>query len=154
MLLWKTLHILSMVTMMTMFIGAEVFYAGAIWRRDGRALAWVQRTVEGAGVGIIGMLGILAGIIFGLLTVATGGFDFAAGWLIVAYVLVVAFFINSFLLGMRLVDVAKMAVKAEDDGRVPDEVLRAVPPNQGAVLLAVNATLFALIIIDMVVKPF
>jgi uncharacterized membrane protein len=154
MILWKTLHVLSMVTMVTMFIGAEIFYAAAIWRRDGHALAWVQRTVEKAGIGIIGMLGIFAGIVFGLLTAATGGFDFTAGWLIVAYVLVVAFFVNSFILGMRLVNVAKAAVVAEDAGRQADEVLGAVAPSQGAILVTVNALLFAAIIADMVVKPF
>lgn len=154
MILWKTLHILSMVTMVTMFIGAEIFYASAMLRRDGHALAWIQRTVDGAGVGIIGMLGILAGIVFGLLTAATGGFDFTAGWLIVAYLLVVAFFVNSFSLGMRLVKVAKAAMEAEDGGRAPDEALRGVPANRGVILVAINATLFALIIIDMVAKPF
>jgi uncharacterized membrane protein len=154
MILWKTLHVLSMVTMVTMFIGAETFYAAAIWRRDGHALAWVQRTVEKAGIGIIGMLGILAGIVFGLLTAATGGFDFTAGWLIVAYILVVAFFVNSFTLGMRLVNVAKAAVEAEDAGRQADEALRDEAPNQGAILVTVNALLFAAIIADMVAKPF
>lgn len=154
MILWKTLHILSMVTMVTMFIGAEMFYASAIWRRDGHALAWIQRTVERAGVGIIGLLGILAGIVFGLLTAATGGFDYTAGWLIVAYLLVVAFFVNSFTLGMRIVNVAKAAMEAEDGGRAPDEAIRDAPANRGVILVATNATLFSLIIIDMVVKPF
>ena len=82
MLIFKTLHILSMVTMVTAFIGAEIFYASAMWRRDDHALATIYRIVEQAGVGIIAIGGLAAGIVFGLLTAATGGFDYlAVGWL-------------------------------------------------------------------------
>ena len=55
MLEWKTLHILSMITMITTFIGTEIFYAAAVWRRDVHAVAFVQRTVERLGIGIIAL---------------------------------------------------------------------------------------------------
>lgn len=154
MLLWKTLHVLSMVTMVTVFIGAEIFYAAAMSRRDIHALAFIQRTVERTGAGFIGLGGILLGVVFGLLTAATGGFDFTAGWLIVAYVLVAAFFVNAFVIGERVVKAGRAAIEAEE-GRLPaDEVARGLRPDLGVILVAVNIVLFTALIVDMVVKPF
>ena len=154
MLLWKTLHVLSMVTMVTVFIGAEIFYAAAMWRRDVHALAFIQRTLERTGAGFIGLGGILLGIVFGLLTAATGGFDFTAGWLITAYVLVAAFFVNAAVIGERVVRAGKSAIEAEEGQRPTDEVARGLRPNRGLILVGINIVLFTALIIDMVVKPF
>jgi uncharacterized membrane protein len=154
MLVWKTLHVLSMVTMVTLFIGAEIFYAAAILRRDVHALAWVQRTLEETFIGFIALGGILAGIIFGLLAAATDGLDFTAGWLIAAYVLVAAFFVNAALIGSRVVHVAQEAMAAENAGRPLEDVVIDLAPNRGVILVAINVVIFALIITDMVVKPF
>jgi hypothetical protein len=140
--------------MVTLFIGAEIFYAAAILRRDVRALAWVQRTLEQTYIGFIALGGILAGIILGLLAVATGGVDFTAGWLIVAYLLVVAFFANAALTGHGVVQAGQQALAAEDAGRPLDEVAIDLAPNRGVIMVAINAVIFALIINDMVVKPF
>lgn len=153
MLIWKTLHILSMVTMITAFIGAEIFYAAAIARRDVRALAFVHRTVERIGLGVIALGGLVAGIVFGVLTAATGGFDFIAGWLIAAYVLVGVFLVNAFGLGTRVVHVAKAAVEAEAGERSADEVVRDMASTRAVLLVTVNAVLFAAIIADMALKP-
>jgi uncharacterized membrane protein len=154
MLVWKTLHVLSMVTMVTMFIGAEVFYAAAIQRRNARELAWVQRTIERAGVGIIGLVALLAGIVFGLLTAATGGFDFTAGWLIVAYLLVLAFLVNSAAIGQEVVRAGKAAMEADAAGRLDELESTGLAANRGVVLIAINVGIFATIIADMVVQPF
>ncbi len=154
MVLWKTLHVLSMVTMVTAFIGAEIFYAAAIWRRDVRALAWVQRTVEEWRVGIIALGVFVLGIVFGLLTAATGGFDFTAGWLIVAYVLVAAFFVNAAILGRLIVEAGKAAMGAEAAGEPGDAGTMALAANRGLWLVAINVVIFATIITDMVVRPF
>ena len=154
MLLWKTLHILSMVTMVTVFIGAEIFYAAAMWRRDVHALAWVQRTLEQTGAGIIAIVGLALGVVFGLLTAATGGFDFTAGWLIVAYLLVAAFLVNAAVIGEKVVRAGKAAIETEESGRPLDEVAPAIAANRGVILVAINAVLFTAIIVDMVVKPF
>jgi len=154
MILWKTLHVLSMVTMVTVFIGAETFYAAAMRRRDVHALAFIQRTVERTGAGFIGLGGILLGIVFGLLTAATGGFDFTAGWLIVAYVLVAAFFVNAFLFGEKAVRAGKAAMEAEEGRRPVEEVTATLGTNYGLIVLVINMALFTAVIIDMVVKPF
>jgi uncharacterized membrane protein len=152
-LIWKTLHILSMVSMVTAFIGAEIFYAAAIARRDVGTLAFVHRTVERAGLGWVGMGGILAGIVFGLLTAATGGFDFVAPWLLIAYVLVGVFFVNAFAAGARIVHVAKAAVEADAGEREAADVVRDMGSTRAVWLVASNAVVFALIIADMVLKP-
>ena len=154
MLTWKALHVLSMVTMITVFIGAELFYAAAIWRRDVHALAFIQRTLERAGLGLIAIGALIAGIIFGLMTVATGGFDVVAGWLIAAYVLVAAFLVNAFLLGDRIVRVGKAAIEAEQGARPMETVLGDLAANRGVIFVAVNTVIFGLIVIDMVLKPF
>jgi uncharacterized membrane protein len=152
-LVWKTLHILSMVTMVSVFIGAEIFYAAALWRRDLRAMAFVQGTVERVGAGFIGLGGILLGIVFGLLTAATGGFDFTAGWLIAAYVLVAAFFVNAVLLGEKVVRAGKAAMAAEEAGGSAEETAYELARNRGVILVAINVVLFTALIVDMVVKP-
>jgi uncharacterized membrane protein len=152
--IFKTLHILSMVAMVTAFIGAEIFYAAAIWRRDVRSLAWVQHTVEKTGVGFVALGGLAAGVIFGLLAAATGGIDFFTGWMIAAYVLVGLFLVNSALLGVRVVHVAKAAVEAVDGKGSVDDVAAGMAPNRGVVLVAINVVIFAALIVDMVVKPF
>ena len=154
MLVWKTLHVLSMVTMVTVFIGAEIFYAAAMWRRDVHALAWVQRTVERSFVGFVAIGGLLAGIVFGLLTAATGGFDFTTGWLIAAYVLVAAFFVNAAVIGREVVRAGKDAIEADEGRRSVDEVTQGLRANRGLILVGINTMLFTALIVDMIIKPF
>jgi Predicted integral membrane protein (DUF2269) len=153
MLEWKTLHILSMITMITTFIGAEIFYAAAVWRRDVHALAFVQRTLERLGIGVIALGALLLGIVFGLLTAATGGFDYVAPWLVIAYVLVVVFLVNGFTLGAKLVSDGKAAMEAEAGNGSIQEVADSMIPNRGAIVVGINIVLFALIVADMVLKP-
>jgi uncharacterized membrane protein len=153
MLIYKALHILSMFTMATIFLGGEFFYSYAVWRRDVRALAWLQRTMMRTLLPIFAILVLLVGIVFGLLTAATGGFDFLDGWLIAAYLLVVAFFVNSFVLGDRLLRVARRAVEADDGKRPVEEVVADMADRSTIIFFPINA-IFAAIILDMVLKPF
>src|SRR6266496_3373260 len=99
MLIFKALHILSMFTMVTIFLGGEVLVAFATWRRDVHALATLERLFVQSRLPYIGIGALFAGIVFGLLTAATGGLDFFEGWLIAAYVLVALFFVNVAVLG-------------------------------------------------------
>ena len=154
MLIFKALHILSMFTMVTIFIGGEFFYSYAVWRRDVRSLAWVQRTMVRTRIPIFAILILLAGVVFGLLTAATGGFDFLDRWLIAAYLLVVAFFVNSIVLGDRLLRVARRAVEADDGKRPVEEVARDMAHRGTTIFFPINVAIFAAIILDMVLKPF
>src|SRR4026208_2544119 len=88
--IFKVLHILSMFTAVTLLISVPIFAALAIWQRDVRGAAAVYRLARLPGNTVLGTVFLLAGIVFGLLTAATGGFDFFAGWLIAAYVMAAA----------------------------------------------------------------
>lgn len=154
MLIFKVLHIVSMFTMVTAFSGSQVFYAVAIWQRDARALAWVHRSVRRSRLPFVALGFLFAGVVFGLLTAATGGLDFFKGWLIAAYVLVAVFLVVSALLADKVVRLADKAVESDAAKLPTEEVFRDTAAGQGVLLLAVNAAFFVAIIVDMVVKPF
>lgn len=154
MLTFKALHILSMVTMITVFSGGEFLYAFAIWRRDVRALASLQRLEKQSLLPVVGIVALAAGVVFGLLAAATGGFDFLDGWLIAAYVLVVAFLVNSAVLGREVIRLADKAAEADAGERPVEEVVREMAASRGVLFFAINAVIFVAIIVDMVLKPF
>jgi hypothetical protein len=155
MLVLKALHILSMFGAVTLLVGEAVFYARAIWRNDVPGLAAIHRLVGGRPVIGAALLG--AGIVFGLLTALTGSFDFLAGWLIAAYVLVVALFaLNASPWVQRLPRLGAEAVDAEAGRRPPEDVINAMIAIRTSTMIVVglNVALFAAIILDMVLKPF
>jgi hypothetical protein len=157
MLIFKALHVLTMFAMVSVFLGAQFFYTAAVLRRDVHGLAWVHR-VEGQTkppLGILGVAFLVAGIVFGLLTAVTSGLDVFAGWLVAAYVLIVAFLVNVALVGVRLIRLADMAVEAEKGERPAEEVIRELRANRVVLLfLPANVAIFAAVILDMVLKPF
>jgi hypothetical protein len=112
MLVFKALHILAMFAAVTLLVGEALLYARAIWRGDVAGLAAARRLFGGRPV--MGASFLVGGIVFGLLAALTGGFDFLAGWLITAYVLVAALFvINGSPWVQRLPRLADDAVAAE-----------------------------------------
>ena len=153
--IFKALHILSMFTMVTLFIGPDLFYTAAIHARDVRALAWVHRTVHRFRIAYVALGALGLGVIFGLLTAATGGFDLLDGWLIAAYVLVALFVVNAQVFARRTDNLGERAVEA-DAGRLSAEdiVREMAASNPALILFAVNATIFGAIVLDMVLKPF
>ena len=155
MLIFKALHILSMFAVVAMEIGGEFLFAFAISRRDVRGLATIHRILEQARLGTIAIIVFVAGIVFGVLTVATGGLDFFDGWLIAAYVLVAAIFGGGGILWSRkLLPLGVKAVEAEAGQRPVEDVVRDMAATPAVRWFAVMATLFVLIILDMVLKPF
>jgi hypothetical protein len=160
MLIFKVLHILSMFAAVTLLVGEHLFYAAAVWRRDVRALAAIRRLsvkpfylAEGAPVVAIGFL--LAGIVFGLLTALTGGFDFLAGWLIAAYVLTATILVfGGSPWVRRLARLGDEAVEAEAGKRPVEEVVQGMAGSHAGLLFVIAAALFAAIIADMILKPF
>jgi hypothetical protein len=155
MLIFKALHVLSMVSMVAIFLGGDFFYTVAYWRRDLRALAWLHTTAAQTRVPIVGVAALFVGVVFGLLTAATGGLDFFKGWLIAAYVLVAAFLVNSVLLTGRMTRLARKAVEADAGTREADEVVRDMAATRAAwIFFPLNIAIFAAIILDMVTKPF
>jgi hypothetical protein len=95
------------------------------------------------------------GFVFGLLAAVTGGFDVLDGWLIAAYVLVALFFVNALIFARATGRLGQMAVEADEGQRPVEEVVAAMAAsNPARRLLLGNATIFALLILDMVLKPF
>lgn len=155
MLIFKALHILFMFGAVTFLVGEALLYGGAIWRRDLAGLAAVRRLVGGRPV--LGASFLVAGIAFGIVTGLTGGFDIFAGWLIAAYVLIVALFVvNGSPWVQRLPRLGAEAIEAEAGLRPVDEVVAAMTTMRAVIFVAVtvNVVLFAAIIADMVLKPF
>lgn len=153
--IFKALHILSMFAMVTVFSGGEFFYTFAVLQRDVHALAWLHGLARRTGLPFFGLGFLVSGIVFGLLTALTGGFDFFDGWLIAAYVLIVAFLVNSTLSGRPLVRLGEKAVEAEAGQRPVEEVVREMAASRAVfVFFLVNVAIFAALIADMVLKPF
>jgi uncharacterized membrane protein len=155
MLIFKALHILSMFAAVTALVGTEMFIVLAIWRRDVQALAVIYRLTRRASPTVFGLVFLLAGIAFGLLTAATGGFNFFAGWLVAAYVLVAALVLVNVSPPKRKVrKVAIEAVEAEAEQRPVEEVVRNMANVPTANYFVTNLVLLAAIVADMVLKPF
>jgi len=156
MLIFKALHILSMFSAVALLIGEEVFIALAIWRRDVRGLAAIHRLSGRRVLTYAGAITFMAGIVFGLLTAATGDLDFFSGWLIAAYVLVAAILVlnGSPLVQKQVLPLMEEAVEAEAGQRPVEEVVRHMAGSPVVIVIAVNVVLFAAIILDMVLKPF
>jgi hypothetical protein len=156
MLAFKALHILAMFSAVAFLLGESTLIAIATWRGDVRALAAIRRLTGGRPV--VGAVLFLIGIGFGLLTVATGGFDFLSGWLIAAYAMVVALLAISALpvIQKGLLGLMQRAVEAEVGERATEDVVREMAAFRGKItaVVAINATLFAALILDMVLKPF
>jgi len=155
-LIFKALHILSMFGAVTFLVSEAVVAAVAIWRGDVGALAALRRFSGRRPV--VGALLFLIGIGFGLLTVATGGFDFFEGWLIAAYALVVALFaVNGLPIVQKgLVGLTEKALEAEAGQRPAEEVVREMATLRRSIVLVVvtNVAIVAALILDMVLKPF
>ena len=155
MLIFKALHILSMFAAVTTLVGTEMFIAIAIWRRDVPGLATIFRMTRRPSPTNIGILFLLAGIVFGLLAAATGRFDFLAGWLLAAYVLVAVLIIVSVSpQKQRVRQVAEAAADAAEGRRSVEEVAALMATVPVTAYVALNILIFAAIIADMVLKPF
>lgn len=158
--IFKWLHMVSMFAAVTLLVGEHLFYAVAVWRRDVRALAAIRRMsvapmyiADGAPVAAVGLF--LAGVVFGLLTALTAGFDFLTGWLIAAYVLVALILVvGGSPWVRRLARLGDEAIEADAGERPVEEVVRGMAGSHAGALFFIVAGLFAAIIADMVFKPF
>ncbi|HET6745300.1 MAG TPA: hypothetical protein VFH90_05540 [Candidatus Limnocylindria bacterium] len=155
MLIFKLLHILSMFAAVTILVGFDLAIALPIWRRDVHGVATIFRMARRASPTNIGLAFLAAGIGFGLLTAATGGLDFLAGWLIAAYVLIaLLILVNASPPKRKIRQVVVDAVEADDGRRSAEEVERQMATAPLTVFVGMNVVLFVAIIADMVLKPF
>ena len=154
MLTLKALHILSMMAMVTIEIGAEALYTFAISRRDVRGLATIHRMLERLHAGPASIAAFVSGVLFGLLTAATGGFDFTEGWLIAAYVLVVVFLVSTTIFLRGALPLGRAAVEADAGERPAEQVVNSMASHPVVLLFAVDVAIVAAFVLDMVLKPF
>ena len=148
--IWTFLHILSMFAAVTVVVGAEGFATYAIRKRDLGALRAYFRfsdKAEAAG-GIL----FIVGIVFGLISAISFGVDLLQGWLVLAYVLVIATIVTGFstVPFLKKVKVALDANEGDEPGPELSELLASRIPLIASVI---SWILVALIIGDMVFRP-
>jgi hypothetical protein len=154
MLIFKLLHILSMFAMVTIEIGSESIYAFAIARRDVRGLATIHRLLDQARAGPLSIGAFISGVVDGLLTAATGGFDILDGWLIAAYLLLAVFLVTTTLFLRGALKLGRAAIEAEAGQRPVDGVVADMVASRALAWFAVDLGVVAAFIVDMVLKPF
>jgi uncharacterized membrane protein len=152
--IFKTLHILSMIAMVTIEIGSEFLYAFAISRRDVRALATVHRLLGQVRAGPASVAALASGIVFGLLTAATGGFDFLDGWLITAYGLVIVLFITANVFLRTALRLGRAAVETEEGQGASQDLVHEMAAHRTVLWFAIDVAVVAALVADMVLKPF
>jgi uncharacterized membrane protein len=154
MLVFKALHIVSMFGMVTVFLSGAFLYAFATIRRDPHLLAVYHRTARTARLPVIGLLALVAGVVFGLLTAATSSLDFFEGWLLAAYALVLLLFVTVLVVGRPIIELGDEAIEADVEGKSTDGVRRRMARTHPALFLAAMTAIFVAFILDMVLKPF
>ena len=140
MLLWKILHVVSMVGVITLWVGAWVVWDLVARTGDRRALRRVDLK--------IGFALLLIGLVTGFVTAITGGFDLTAPWLLIAYALVL---FDLVILRWATVHVAR--VRAAQDDANADLTVIASSARANATLV-VLVPFWVLLIVDMILKPF
>jgi uncharacterized membrane protein len=151
MVILKVVHIVSMFAGVTILVGGEWFYLRAMRRPDVpamRAFARIYGRLDRIGIGFLSL-----GVLFGLATAATGGFAFTAGWLVAAYVLVVALYVVGFASTPFLLRVGRL-VEANSGDEPGPELAAAVRSPAPVVTAVVSIVLYVAVIADMVIKPF
>jgi Na+/melibiose symporter-like transporter len=117
-------------------------------------LATVHRLLEQLRAGPASIGAFISGVVFGLLTAATGGFDFLDGWLIAAYVLVVIFLVMTTLFLRGALKLGRAAVEAEAGTRSIDDVARELAVSRALPAFLIDLGVVVAFIADMVLKPF
>jgi uncharacterized membrane protein len=148
--IWTFLHILSMFAAVTVALGAQLWVTYAIRNRDLGALGAYFR-VQSRADNVSGLL-LGVGVIFGLVAAITIGFNLMQGWLIIAYVLVVA----TLIVGGAMTPYLKRLKAAldESDGDDPGPEMAALLDSRMPIVAMAATTIFiGAIIWDMVFKP-
>jgi hypothetical protein len=146
MLIWKLVHVVSMVGVITLWVGAWVIWDLVARTGDRSAVRRVDHVSQATGQ--VGFVLLVIGIAAGFVTAVTGGINLTAPWLLIAYALVL-----SDLLVLRWATVHAGRVRAAQNDEAAD--LKAVASSPRAnVTLAVIIGFWLLLVADMIVKPF
>lgn len=146
MVAFKVVHVVSMFSVVTLWLGGWIFWDLVARRRDRQALRTVDSVTQATGG--IGFALFIVGIVAGVATALTGQIDLTAPWLLIAYAIVLS---DALVLRWSSIHVAR--VRAAQDDETAD--LRAVASSPRATLtFAVLAAFWVLLVADMIVKPF
>ncbi len=94
------------------------------------------------------------GLVFGLATALTGGFDFFRPWLLIAYGLYIAASIVGGVIEPAWHKRVLAAAMASPDDAPSHELLALVADRRAEVAFGADVVLMSALIFDMVVKPF
>ena len=119
-----------------------------------RGLATIHGLLERVRAGPASIGALTSGVVFGLLTAATGGFDFLDGWLIAAYVLLAIFLVTTTLFLRVALKLRRAAVEAEAGTRSVDDVARDLAVSRVLPAFLIDVGVVVAFIADMVLKPF
>lgn len=136
-----------MFTAVALVVGGDLYFLRVATGGHAEATARLGHAIRRRGP-ITGPI-IEIGVVFGILTALSGGFDLPAPWLIGAYVIVVLLTILAFRSGASAFSAILEAADAGDDAQV-SEMIASGGYRRIAVI---DAGLFGVAIFLMVVKP-
>lgn len=151
MLVFKFLHIASMFAAVTLVFGSIVFLD--LLARRGDAVAYLRLDALVQRTDMIAIALFLIGLLFGFATALTGGFDLTASWLVLAYVLVAALFIEGIFLTIPRYNHIREVATNSDPAAAGEAIAQLVRDSRHVMLVAIVAVLWLGVIFVMVVKP-
>lgn len=145
------LHVLTMFIAVGLAYGPAVLMVVASGRGDVRSLRGISVTYEriGPAVGIAFGLGVVLGIV----AVFVHAFDPLQGWLVIAYVLVIASLVMMLTVTNPWLSKVKEAAEASPDDKMSPELNALMNAPRNRVLLTLDALIIVALIADMVLKP-
>ncbi len=152
MLILKFLHIGFMFAAVATSLGPELLLRGIGRSGDLSAIRTGYSLAHRIGRAIPFLF--MIGLVFGLLTVWTRGFNFFAPWLLIAYALfVIATIIGARIVAPHIARVAELAAHSPDNAPSP-ELAAALADRRADRFFALDVIIISAFIFDMVVKPF
>jgi uncharacterized membrane protein len=148
----KFLHVLSMFTAVSIFVGGELYGASIERSRDVRAIRGFYRSekkLEPIAIGIV-----VLGAVLGLITAIKGHLDLTQTWLILGYVLFVTIMVFGMVYwGPRAKRILAAAEASGDEGPSP-ELAALIDQPKDRWFSVLDLALYATVILVMVKKPF
>ena len=145
------LHVLTMFVAVALAYGPSALMVVASRRRDVRALRAITASSNRLGP-VVGAAFAL-GIVLGFVAIFAHGFDPLQGWLVIAYVLVIASLVMTFTFTNPWLRKVQAAAEASPEDAMSAELGALVNSPRNQALLIFDALLIVLLIADMVLKP-
>lgn len=145
----KFLHILSMFTAVSLFVGGEWYLSSLERTGDVRAIRAGYRA--GKKLDGFGVAAVVLGAVLGIVAALNGNLDLTQTWLLTAYGIFVAIMVTYWT--PRSKRILEAAEASPDDAPNPALAARINQPKD-KVMLVLDLALWVGIIFVMVIKPF